>query len=193
MTWVGTGHPALWRFVATAAAIIGMAGMVLHTMGRRFWCACGTIRPWVGDAWGSENSQHLVDPYSFTHVTHGVLLYFVLSLVAPNTSVATRALLAITAESGWEILENSELVINRYRAATVSLGYYGDSVVNSVGDILACAVGFLLASRLPVAATIVLTLLQEVALMLWIRDSLLINIVMLVHPIDAVKRWQLGG
>jgi hypothetical protein len=151
------------------------------------------MRPWVGDASGPENSQHLADPYSFTHVTHGVLLYGVLHLVAPGAAVATRAVLAVALESGWEVLENSGPIIDRYRAATIALGYYGDSVVNSIGDILACLAGFMLASRLPVWATVFATIGLEAALLLWIRDSLLLNLVMLVYPLEAVKRWQLGG
>jgi hypothetical protein len=183
----------LGRRVSIAMLILVGTATTLLVMGRTPWCRCGTIRPWVGDAWGPENSQHLVDPYSFTHLTHGVLMYFVLRLVAPTAPLATRALVALGAESGWEILENSDPVIDRYRAATIALGYHGDSVVNSIGDILCCMLGFLLASRLPAPVTALVTVLQEAALMLWIRDSLLVNIVMLVHPIEAVKRWQIGA
>jgi hypothetical protein len=179
--------------IAVGLGIILLAAVTLLSMGRTPWCKCGNIKPWVGDAWGPENSQHLVDPYSFTHVTHGVLIYGLLHLVAPGASIATRAVLAVALESGWEVLENSAPVINRYRAATVSLGYFGDSVVNSVGDVLSCLGGFLLASRLPAWTTILGTVGLESILLFWIRDSLLLNIVMLIHPLEAVKRWQLGG
>ena len=162
-------------------------------MGRNLWCTCGRLVPWVGDAWGPENSQHLADPYTFTHLTHGVLLYLLLRIVAGRTPLGTRALMALVLESSWEIVENTDFVIDRYRTATKALGYHGDSVANSIGDILACMAGFGLASWLPVAATVALTLAQEVALLLWIRDSLLLNVVLLAHPIEAVKRWQLGG
>ena len=181
------------RRVAVAVLILACTATTLLAMGRRPWCRCGTLRPWVGDAWGQENSQHLLDPYSFTHVTHGVLIYVVLRLVAPAAPLATRALVALGAESGWEIIENSDPVIERYRAATIALGYHGDSAVNSIGDILCCLVGFLLAARLPVPVTVGAIVLQEAALLLWIRDSLLLNVVMLVHPIEAVKRWQQGA
>lgn len=146
----------------------------------------------MSDAWGPENSQHLLDPYSFTHLTHGVLLYLGLRLVAPAAPLATRALAALAAESGWEIVENSDPVIHRYRAATIALRYDGDSVANSIGDILCYMLGFLLAARLPVPVTAAIVVLQEVLLVVWIRDSLVMNVVMLVHPIDAVTRWQLG-
>ena len=179
--------------VVIAIAIVAVAGSTLIAMGRVPWCRCGTLRPWVGDAWGPENSQHLADPYSFTHVTHGVLIYGILRLAAPRASLATSAVVAVAMESGWEVLENTDMVINRYREATVALGYYGDSVVNSIGDILFCALGFQLAARLPAFVTVLLTVGLESVLLFWIRDSLLLNIVMLLHPIEAVKRWQTGG
>jgi uncharacterized protein DUF2585 len=181
------------RRAAVAVAILVCTATSLSALGRRPWCRCGTFRPWVGHAWGPENSQHLADPYSFTHVTHGVLLYLVLQLVAPAAPLATRALVALAAESGWEVLENTDFVIDRYRAATIALGYHGDTIVNSFGDIGSCLLGFVLAARLPPAVTVGVTLLQEAALLLWIRDSLLVNVVMLVHPIAAVTRWQGAG
>ncbi len=183
----------VWAFVAAAAIVIAAAAMILLAMGRPPRWTGGPIRLWTSDAWGADTSQQLTDPYTFTHVTHGVLLYFVLHLVARRLSLGARGLLAVTAESGWEILENTSLVINRYRAATMALGYYGDSVLNSVGDILACALGFALASRLPTRVTVSFVILLEVALTLWIRDSLLLNVLMLLHPIPAVRHWQLGA
>jgi hypothetical protein len=180
-------------YVAAAAGIILVAVMILLSMGRTPWYRFGPVKLWYGNAWGPESSQQFTDPYTFTHVTHGVLLYCLLQLVARRRPLGTRAVLAVLLESGWEVLENTDMVINRYRAATMALGYYGDSVLNSVGDILACTVGFALASRLPTLVTVVLVIALEVALTLWIRDSLLLNIIMLVHPIDAVKTWQLGG
>jgi hypothetical protein len=176
-----------WRttFAAMAAILAGM--------GRAWWCAAGDANLWSSEVWSRHNSQHLVDPYSFTHVTHGVLLYGVLHLVAPGAAVATRAVLALALESGWEVLENSGPIIERYRAATISLGYYGDSVVNSISDILACFAGFMLAARLPAWGTVFAAVGLEAALVLWIRDSLLLNLLMLVHPLEALKRWQLGG
>jgi hypothetical protein len=182
-----------WVYVGVAAAAIAAAAVILLAMGRTPWCRCDSIKLWTGDAWGPENSQQFTDPYSFTHITHGVLLYGLLSLVARRLPLAARAVLAIAPESGWEVLENSDKVINRYRAATMALGYYGDSVFNSVGDILSCAVGFALAARLPARVTVMMVALIEVALTVWIRDSLLLNVVMLIHPIQVVKTWQLGS
>jgi Protein of unknown function (DUF2585) len=188
-----TRRVPFWVYPTAAAAIMALAAAILLAMGRTPWCTCGTIKLWTGDAWGPENSQQLTDPYTFTHITHGVLLYFFLQLVARRLPLRARGVLAIAAESGWEVLENTDMVIRRYRAATMALGYFGDSVINSMGDILACAVGFLLASRLPTRLTVIMTVALELALTIWIRDSLLLNIVMLVHPIEAVRRWQLGG
>ena len=182
-----------WAYAAVAAAFICVAALILLAMGRTPWCRCGSIKLWSGDAWGPENSQQLTDPYTFTHVTHGVIFYVLLRLVARTQPLGACAVLAVALESGWEVLENTDMVINRYRAATMALGYYGDSVLNSVGDILACALGFALAAWLPARVTLGIVVALEVVLTLWIRDSLLLNIVMLVYPIDAVRTWQLGG
>jgi len=182
-----------WAHLAGAAGIIVVAALILLAIGRTPWCTCASIKLWCGDAWGPENSQQFTDPYTFTHITHGVLLYFLLQLVARRYSLATRGVLAVAAESGWEVLENTPLVIERYRAATMALGYYGDSVINSVGDILACVVGFLLASRLPPRVTVAMVIVLELTLTLWIHDSLMLNVVMLLYPIKAIRVWQLGG
>ena len=179
-----------WRYVAAGAAIMALAAALELAMGRTPFCRCGSIELWAFDAWGPENSQQLTDPYTFTHVTHGVLLYFVTSLVAGRLMLPARALLAVALESAWEVLENTNAVIDRYRAATMAVGYYGDSVFNSMGDIAVCMLGFALAARLPTRVTIVLVCTLEVALMLTIRDSLLLNVVMLVHPLAAVRVWQ---
>ncbi len=166
---------------------------MLLTMGRPLWCTCGTIKLWVRDPSGPETSQQFTDPYTFTHITHGVLLYSLLRFAAGTRRISTRAALAVTLESGWEVIENTNWVIDRYRDATTALGYYGDSVVNSTGDILACALGFALAARLPTRLTVVLVALLEAGLTIWIRDSLLLQTLMLLHPLHAIKTWQLGG
>jgi len=167
------------------------AAVTLLALGRTPWCRCGSIKLWTVDAWGPENSQQLFDPYSFTHVTHGVLLYAILRWLAGGLPPGARGVLAVVLESGWEVLENTDFVINRYRAETMALGYYGDSVLNSMGDILACVVGVMIAAKLPVRITVALVIVMEVVLAVWIRDSLLLNIIMLVHPLQAVKTWQL--
>jgi len=182
----------VWLSLAVAVAIVTAAVVILISMGRDPFYRDG-FKLWYGNAWGAENSQQLSDPYTFTHITHGVLLYALLSLLLPRRPLLPRVLIALAAESAWEVLENTDAVIDRYRTATMALGYYGDSVINSVGDIGACVIGFSLAARLPARATAALVVLLELALTVWIRDSLLLNVVMLVHPIEAVRVWQLGA
>jgi hypothetical protein len=181
-----------WALAAMAAVVaVGLA--TLHVMGRRLWCACGSPAPWSGDVWSSHNSQHLVDPYVFTHVLHGSLAYAALWLVFRERWPALRAVLALLGEVAWEVAENTNTVIEAYRESTISLNYYGDSLVNSVGDTLAFLIGYAAAMSLPMAASVAGFLAVEAALLLTIRDSLLLNVVMLVHPIQALKAWQMGG
>jgi hypothetical protein len=186
----GAGLP-VWACVGAAAATIVGAASVLLWMGRVPVSTTGAVRLWSGDAWGPENSQQLFDPYSFTHVTHGVLIYGLLFLLARRVPLRSRGVLAVALEALWEVGENTNAVIDRYREVTMALGYYGDSVLNSVGDILACVIGFTLAARLSVRTTVCFVLGLEVVLALWIRDSLLLNVVMLIYPIEAVRTWQL--
>ena len=171
-------------------AILAVQAAVLLALGRVPICQCGTIKLWHGDVLSPENSQHILDWYSFTHVIHGFGFYLFGRLLLPNTAVTTRLLLAIMLEASWEIVENTSFVIERYRAATISLSYYGDSVVNSVSDTLMALLGFVLAYRLPVIATIALALAIEVVLVFWIRDNLTLNIIMLIRPFDAIREWQ---
>ncbi len=134
----------------------------------------------------------MTDPYTFSHVTHGVLWYGLLALVAKRLPVGARFVLAVALESVWEVFENTDPVIQRYRAATISLNYYGDSVMNSMCDIVASVAGFILAAMLPTRVTLVAVIVLEIALALWIRDSLLLNVLMLVRPIQAIRNWQLA-
>ena len=173
--------------------ILAATACVLLWMGRVPWCTCGEIWLWSGDVQSSSNSQHISDPYTLTHIEHGVAFYALLAVAAPEWSLGARLLSAVTAESLWEVLENTDMVINRYRAATISLDYYGDSVINSLGDIVACMIGFWCASRFSRWKSIALVVALEVVLTIWIRDSLLLNIVMLTYPIAAIKVWQGGA
>jgi Protein of unknown function (DUF2585) len=168
------------------------AAVAEFAMGRKMWGTSGIAGFWSGDIWSSHNSQFLFDPYTFTHITHGVLLYGLLSLVCKALPISTRLLIAVGAESVWEVFENTSLVIERYRAETISLNYYGDSVLNSMGDILACLLGFTLAFRLPKRVSILGTVALEILLVLWTRDNLVLNLVMLIHPSRAIRVWQLG-
>lgn len=185
-------QPGAIRTGMSAIFAIAAAVVVLRGMGRTWWCACGSPVPWSWAVNSSHNSQHVIDPYSFTHVLHGLIFFTLLKLLIPKASSSARLLMAVLIESGWEILENSPLIIERYRAATISLNYYGDSIANSISDILACAIGFLLAGRLGWRLSFLFFLVVEISLLLTIRDSLTLNVIMLLHPSDAIKNWQMG-
>lgn len=172
-------------------AIFIVAALMLRWEGRLWICACGTVRVWIGNTCSSYNSQHFLDPYAFTHVLHGFAFYWLIALVVPRLKANWQLLLAIALEAAWEIFENTNFVIERYRAATAALGYNGDTVVNSMGDILCCLAGFLIARWLGFRRALVVFVALELVLILWIRDSLLLEILMLTIPIEAIKNWQL--
>jgi hypothetical protein len=178
--------------VLGAAAIFMGAALMLRAEGRSWWCACGRLSLWTGDAWSAETSQQFLDPYSLTHVLHGFLLSGVLAVLARKASVQGRFLAALGAEALWEIVENSAFVIQRYRTATAALGYTGDTVINSLGDILCCGVGLVIARRVGARWTAAFFAVTEVVLLVWIRDGLLLNVLMLIYPIEAVRHWQMG-
>ena len=174
-------------------AVLALALFQLRNQGRTWWCACQQYFPWAGDIWSAHNSQHLFDPYSFTHILHGFAFCWLLALCIPRLSVTWRLALATLLEAAWEVFENTEFVIQRYREETAALGYNGDSVFNSFGDILLCIVGFMIAQRLGFKRSVLVFVATELVLLLWIRDSLLLEILMLVYPIEALKGWQMGG
>lgn len=172
--------------------VVITATVFLNLQGRVWWCAVGDYAPWSWNIWTQHNSQHVIDPYSFTHVLHGVLEFWLIGLVFGRFSLAWRFALAILIESSWEVAENSSYIINRYREETISLDYFGDSIINSLADITCCGLGFVIAYRLRFWRSLILFIATEIVLIFWIRDSLIINIIMLIYPIEAIKRWQIG-
>jgi hypothetical protein len=182
---VPSGGWLLAVLLVTAAHVLTLA-----VMGRVPICKCGYVKLWHGIVMSAGNSQHISDWYTFSHVIHGFAFYGLLWLAVRRSPVGLRLVLAIVAEAAWEIFENTDFVINRYREVTISLDYYGDSVINSVCDVLAMAGGFLLAWRLPVRVTVALTIAMELLVAYVIRDNLTLNIIMLLYPLDAIKQWQ---
>jgi hypothetical protein len=181
------------RAAAFAFLIVALAAVIELSLGRVPWCTCGYVKLWHGVVQSSENSQHLTDWYTFSHIIHGMAFYVILRFAARRLRSQTRFVLAVALEAFWEVLENTPMIIERYRAATVSLDYYGDSVINSMSDILAMMFGYWLARRIPVWASIVLVIAMEVIVGAIIRDNLTLNIIMLLYPSEAIRRWQLGA
>jgi hypothetical protein len=177
-------------YTLMAAAVIAAQVAVLYAMGRVPICKCGYVRLWQGVVRSPENSQQISDWYSFSHLIHGFIFYWVLKKLAPRWPMSLRLIGAMAFEVSWEILENSPFIINRYRTATIALDYYGDSIINSVSDVAFCTLGFLLARRLPVAVSLCLIVGLELFTLYFIRDNLTLNIIMLVWPIDAIREWQ---
>ena len=193
MTVTTSMRARLARPAAVGAAVLAVAAVALALEGRPWWCACGRAFLVTPDAWTRHTSQHLLDPYSLTHVLHGFLFWWILSRWNRLGVETGRFALALGAEALWEVLENSAFVIDRYRTATAALGYEGDSLANSLGDIVCCGLGFLFAARVGWRISAAAFAAVEALLLVWIRDSFVLNVVMLLHPIEAIRRWQTGA
>ena len=181
------------QYVLAAVGILAAEALILYAMDRTPICRCGYVKLWHGVVASSENSQHVLDWYSPSHLIHGFLFYGLFWAIGRRWSIGLRLALTLLVEGAWEIVENTPFVIDRYRAATISLDYYGDSILNSMSDIGCCLAGFALARRLPVWTTVAAILGLELFVGYSIRDNLSLNIIMLLHPFDAIRVWQAGG
>lgn len=186
-------NPSWGKGVLLIAGLILIQAIILYTMGRVPICKCGTVEFWYGDANGAGNSQHLSDWYTFSHIIHGFLLYGLFHLLFPKMPLLTRLALSVGVEMSWEIVENTNFVINRYREGTISLDYDGDSIINSVADTAWMMLGFIMAARLPVWLIVVLALVFELGVGYVIRDNLTLNVIMLIYPLEAIRDWQAAG
>lgn len=182
----------VYPIAAMFVSVIGML-IALRWQGRVWWCRVGDLSPWSSDIWTAHNSQHFFDPYTFTHILHGVLYFWIVNLILSDYRLRWKFFLVIFVECAWELVENSNFVIDRYRAATISLDYYGDSILNSLSDVLSCAFGAFLAYKLKFWRSLAYFVATEILLLFLIRDNLTLNIIMLIYPIDAIKQWQMGG
>lgn len=185
-------HRHQW-IICSAIVILALTGGIEFGFGRSPFGPDGRFGWWDNGIWGSENSQRVADVYTFSHIIHGMIFYGGLWLVARQLPVRSRFLIAMLVEAGWELLENSPIIINRYREMTIAQGYVGDSILNSLCDILAMALGFWLASRLKSRVIVIAILVMEFGCLLWVRDNLTLNVLMLVYPSGAIKAWQSAG
>ena len=182
------------RTVSAAVLIAFLTAILLRFNGRIWWCKFGDWAIYVNEAWNSSHtSQHIFDPYTFTHVLHGVLGFWLAGLLLKNYSKTVWLVVTLAVEAAWEVLENSNFIIEKYRENTASLDYFGDSIANSIGDLIACAAGFLIALKLGVWRSLVFFVVVELLLLVWIRDGFLLNILMLVYPLESIKAWQMGA
>ncbi|MEX2219604.1 MAG: DUF2585 family protein [Phycisphaerales bacterium] len=181
-----------WPWLASLGLVV-LTVVLLKIEGRVWWCECRAVRPWVSDVWSNHCSQHLLDPYSITHISHGLIFFGVMALLWPRSRMAWRLAAAIAITASWEVLENSPWVIDRYRETTMSQDYLGDSAVNATGDILSCVAGFYIARAVGLLWSVGIFVATEVGLLFVMRDNLTLNVVMLLYPVEAIKTWQSAG
>lgn len=164
----------------------------LFAQGRLWIAESGEMHIWIGDAFSADNSQHLLDPYSFSHFLHGVIFFFILSLLFKKFSLQSRFVASVFMEGCWEMLENSAIIIDRYRESTAALGYTGDTIYNSYGDLISCSLGFVVARYIGWKWSLALFVAVELFCLFWIKDNLTLNVIMLIYPIDGIKEWQMA-
>jgi hypothetical protein len=182
-----------WGYVVIALAIIAITAVIELLQGHTFISKSGVVQLWLGELNSPEGSQQITDWYTFSHIIHGFVFFWLLRLISRKKwPIGLLLVLAVGVEVAWEILENSPVIINRYREVTASFDYYGDSIINSMTDIFAMVAGFFMAKRFPVWVSILLVIAMEVGVGLVIHDNLTLNILMLVYPIEAVKAWQMS-
>ena len=179
--------------VLAIVAVVLLAAVAEFSMGRAPICTCGVVKLWHGVVQSSENSQHLSDWYTPSHIVHGIWFFFFTWLLLRQWPIGWRLALAVAVEAAWEVIENTPFTIERYRAATISLDYYGDSIINSMSDIMAMMLGFGFAASVRWGWSALAILVMEIGVALVIRDNLFLNILMLIHPFEAIKQWQAGG
>jgi hypothetical protein len=180
-------------FLLAVPAVLTLQALILWVMGRPLVCACGYVKLWHGIVHSSENSQHIFDWYTFTHIIHGFGLYFLTWLALGKAAFPIRLALAVLLEGIWEVVENTDFIILRYRAATTSFDYFGDSIVNSIADSVTMVLGFMAASRLPGWSTVAIAIIIELALGYLIRDNLTLNVITMVLRSEAIRAWQAGA
>jgi hypothetical protein len=183
-------RPTSHYWFGVAAGILLLQVVILYFMGRVPICECGYVKLFEPGVNTPGNSQHLADWYTPSHIIHGFLFYGLAWLLFRSRPLSTRLSFAVLIEAAWELLENSPIIIDRYRTATMALGYSGDSILNSAMDTVFMALGFFFTARMPIWVTVVIAIVFELFTGWLIRDNLTLNVVMLVWPVDAIKEWQ---